>query len=102
MDELWLNLNATPKKLTRVRNNISYLNRQLHRMKSLDRKQDTRRKIQLGGLIKKVGLDMETTAVLFGMLLDCKEKLSGDDAIKFKNHWQIKGDLALTEEQCIV
>ena len=68
-------------------------------MKNLERKQDTRRKIQLGGLIKKAGLDEETTAIIYGLLLDAKEQLIGDDGEAIRKSWKIKGDLALTEEQ---
>lgn len=99
MDDNWLSLNETPKKLKKIKSSICYLERQASRVKTTDRKQDTRRKIQMGGLVKKAGLDSETTAVLFGMLLDCKEKLSSDESSQFKNHWQVKGDLALMEEK---
>jgi len=68
------------------------------RMKNLERKQDTRRKIQLGGLVKKAGLDNESTAVLLGLLLESKEKLEEEGADKIKRNWQIKGDIALTLE----
>jgi hypothetical protein len=69
------------------------------RMKNLERKQDTRRKIQLGGLIKKAGLDEETTAVIYGLLLDAKEQLLDKNAQTTRKTWKIKGDLALTEEK---
>lgn len=36
-------------------------------MKTLERKQETRRKIQLGELVKKAGLADEATAVLLGL-----------------------------------
>lgn len=38
-----------------------------------ERKQDTRQKIQLGGLVKKAGLHEEPPAVLLGLLLEAKE-----------------------------
>ncbi len=68
-------------------------------MKKLERKQDTRRKIQLGGLIKKAELDEETTAVLYGLLLDAQEKLQSEQGHDIRKDWRIKGDLALTAEQ---
>jgi hypothetical protein len=64
-------------------------------MKTLERKQDTRRKIQLGGLIKKAGLDGESTAVLFGLLLEAVELLQERDAESVKSRWRLKGDIAL-------
>jgi len=65
-------------------------------MRNLERKQDTRKKIQLGGLIKKAGLGEESTAVLLGILLDAKEKLEESNADSLKLSWKIKGDIALT------
>ena len=43
----------------------------------IDRKADARRKIQLGGLIMKAGLDEEPAAVLLGLLLEAAETLAG-------------------------
>ena len=65
-------------------------------MKDIERRQDTRRKIQLGGLIKKAGVDGETTAVLFGLLVEAYEKLQSSEADDVRQDWRIKGDLALT------
>lgn len=51
----------------------------------MDRKADTRKKIQLGGLIVKVGLDElhpDDAYVLYGMLLDCKSALQERPEIK--------------------
>jgi hypothetical protein len=67
-------------------------------MKTLERKEDTRRKIQLGGLIKKANLDGETTAILYGMLLDAQEKLQSSQGESIRKSWRIKGDVALTAE----
>lgn len=68
-------------------------------MKNLERKQETRRKIQLGGLIKKAGLHEESTAVLYGLLLEAVELLQGDDAETLKAQWRLKGDIAFTKEK---
>jgi len=94
-----LNQNATAKQLKTVQRKLAYLQRQHARMKNLERKQDTRRKIQLGGLIKKAGLDRETTAVLYGLLLEAQEKLQSAEAKSIRLEWRIKGDIALTSEQ---
>jgi Conjugal transfer protein TraD len=94
----FLNPSATPKQLKKLRHKLAYLQRQISRMKTLERKQDTRRKIQLGGLIKKAGLDEESTAVLYGLLLDAFEKLSDESADAQRLEWRVKGDLALTAE----
>jgi hypothetical protein len=47
----------------------------------IERKADTRMKIMMGGLIKKAELDHlhpEKAEVLYGMLLDCKNRLETD------------------------
>lgn len=44
----------------------------------MDRKEDARKKIQLGGLIVKAGLDHmhpHDAYILYGMLLDCRRAL---------------------------
>ena len=94
----FLSQSVTAKLLKRVQFKLAYVERQYARMKNIERKQDTRRKIQLGGLIKKANLDSETTAVLYGMLLDAQEKLLGESSSEIRQEWRIKGDIALTEE----
>lgn len=95
----FLNPNKTAKRLKQVQTKLAYLQRQYARMKTIERKQDTRRKIQLGGLIKKAGLDGETTAVLFGLLLEAQEKLQTKKADKVRLEWRIKGDIGLTQTE---
>ncbi|MBY0545308.1 MAG: conjugal transfer protein TraD [Gammaproteobacteria bacterium] len=68
-------------------------------MKNQERKEDTRRKIQLGGLVKKAGLENESTAVLYGMLLEGVENLLSDNAEIFRARWKVKGDIAFTREK---
>ena len=51
----------------------------------MDRKADARKKIQLGGLLVKAGLDHmhpNDAYVLYGMLLDCKRALKTKPEIK--------------------
>lgn len=51
----------------------------------MDRKAETRKKIELGGLIVKAGLDFMHPVdayVLYGMLLDCKRILLTKPEIK--------------------
>ncbi len=51
---------------------------QTKKQKLIDRKADARKKIQLGGLFVKAGLDEmhpQEAYVLYGMLLDCKKAL---------------------------
>ena len=70
-------------------------------MMTIERKQDTREKIQLGGLIKKANLDQLSTAALYGLLLEAKDRLSIDDNEKLVTQWKIQGDLALSAEQAL-
>ncbi len=70
-------------------------------MKFTERKSDTRRKIQLGGLVIKAGLESETTSTIFGLLLDAAEKLNNSNkqyVDKLRNDFKIKGDIALTRD----
>lgn len=67
-------------------------------MKTIERKQETRQKIQLGGLIKKAGLHEESTAVIYGLLLDAVEQLQSNQAEDIRKAWRLKGDIALTRE----
>ena len=53
----------------------------------MDRKEDARKKIQLGGLIVKAGLDdmhPQDAYILYGMLLDCKRALSQKPSLRDK------------------
>ena len=72
---------------------------QLRRSKLMDRKADARKKIQLGGLIVKAGLDYmhpQDAYILYGMLLDCKRALEVKPDVK--NRWAELGkDLLIGE-----
>ena len=64
------------------------------------RKADTRRKIQLGGLVIKAGLADEESNVLLGLLLEAKSKLA-DDALgeQQRQRWAHAGGAAFRMEQ---
>lgn len=68
-------------------------------MMTLERKQDTREKIQLGGLVKKAGLADLSTATLYGLLLEAAEQLKGNHGKKVADHWKALGDLTLSQEE---
>jgi hypothetical protein len=70
-------------------------------MRTLERKQDTREKIQWGGLIKKAGLDQESSAVLLGLLLKAKEALNGENGNSFRTACKVQGDLAFLEHEAV-
>jgi hypothetical protein len=61
------------------------------------RKQDTRRKIQLGGLIIKAGLAEEEAAVILGALLSAADALSGSDGEAARERFQQSGTRAFGE-----
>ena len=63
------------------------------------RKADTRRKIQLGGLVIKAELADEPSAVLFGLLLEAAATLAGPDAGVARRRWLRLGDAAFTADQ---
>jgi hypothetical protein len=65
----------------------------------MDRKEDTRKKIQLGGLFVKAGLDYmhpRDAYVLYGMLLDCKRAMQVKPEVK--NRWKEMGKELLVGE----
>ncbi len=70
-------------------------------MKELTKSEDTHRKCKLAGWIIKAGVDDETSAVIYGFLLEIKEKLESDDASLYRREWRIKGDIALTNEKLL-
>lgn len=73
----------------------------MQRLSHLERKADARKKIMLGGLIVKAGLDYlhpENAYILYGMLVDCKEQLTLNSKIIDK--WKNKGkDLLLSKNK---
>ncbi|OJU48896.1 MAG: conjugal transfer protein TraD [Mesorhizobium sp. 61-13] len=48
------------------------------------RKKDTREKIELGGLIVKVGLRYEKRALLLGLLLEGAQRLKNNEAERLR------------------
>ena len=62
-----------------------------------ERKEDTRRKIQLGGLIIKAGLHEVPTAVLLGLLLEAKENLESKVGEEIRERYRLRGDIAFTK-----
>jgi hypothetical protein len=66
----------------------------------LDRKADARKKIQLGGLITKAGLDYmhpDDAYILYGMLLDCRRALEVKPEVR--ERWAKLGKELLTGEE---
>lgn len=61
----------------------------------MERKADTRQKIQLGGLVKQAGLAELKTAELLGLLLEASEQLQPTTQQATLSRWRSKGELAL-------
>lgn len=88
-----VNQNQETRKLIKlVTKELWYTRMQLQTTVAFDRKSDSRKKIILGGLFVKAGLDYlhpDNTHILYGMLLDCKEQLIIKPKIIDK--WKSKG-----------
>ena len=69
----------------------------MQRVADADRRLDTRRKIQLGGLVIKAGLADEEPAVILGLLTAAKRALSGENADSSRRRWKEIGDNAFTQ-----
>jgi hypothetical protein len=61
------------------------------------RKQDTRNKIQLGGLIIKAGLAEEETAIILGALVLAAEAINGPEGEVAKRRFRRAGDRTFSE-----
>lgn len=61
------------------------------------RREDARRKIQLGGLVVKAGLDGEEPAVILGLLVEAARALSGHRGADLRARFKQAGDLAFGE-----
>lgn len=78
------------RKLARLENNLM-------REREQQRKQDTRRKIELGGLIIKAKLDGLSRAQILGLLVEAASKIAGDSKdlnSPILQHWHQIGDQA--------
>ena len=60
------------------------------------RKEDTRRKIELGGLVIKAGLEDEGRAVILGALLDAVNALQGPNGSAARMRFKDAGTRAFT------
>ncbi|MGX9182006.1 conjugal transfer protein TraD [Mesorhizobium sp. BHbdii] len=60
------------------------------------RRQDTREKIQLGGLIAKAGLRYEKRALLLGLLIDGASRIKTDETER--NRLMVIGEKAFSDD----
>lgn len=90
LDEAAANLSdAKIKKQTQL---VAKLERQLALLKLKERKQDTRRKIKLGGLVVKAKMDRLPKAMILGALIDALEQIETNDGAAAL--FQSKGEAA--------
>lgn len=61
------------------------------------RKQDTRNKIQLGGLVIKAGLAEEETAIILGALVLAAEAINGPEGEIARRRFRRIGDRVFSE-----
>jgi hypothetical protein len=66
----------------------------MRRVADAERRRDTRRKIQLGGLVIKAGLAGEEPAVILGLLAAARRVLNGAHAADSRRRWKELGDQA--------
>ena len=69
----------------------------MQRVVDAERRLDTRRKIQLGGLVIKAGLGNEEPALILGLLTAAKRVLDGQNAIESRRRWKEIGDKAFAQ-----
>ncbi|MBV8359216.1 MAG: conjugal transfer protein TraD [Deltaproteobacteria bacterium] len=69
----------------------------MQRVADVERRLDTRRKIQLGGLVIKAGLADEEPAVILGLLTATKRALDGENGAGHRRRWKESGDKAFNQ-----
>lgn len=88
---------TTLTKLQRTEQKIARAERELARTKLKERKAETRRKIEWGGLVVKAKMSAYPKAIILGALLDALENLQNDPAAK--NLYQAKGEAAFLDHK---
>lgn len=72
----------TQKKINKKTQTIMRLERQLIIEKIKERKQQTRRKIELGGLVIKAEMDQFSKDIILGALINARKEIQNDTNIK--------------------
>lgn len=70
----------------------------MQRVADVERRLDTRRKIQLGGLVIKAGLGDEEPALILGLLTAAKRVLDGQNGAEARQRWKEIGDKAFNQD----
>lgn len=85
-----------PSQLASAQAEVNRALRILTLEKEKARKADVHRKIKLGGLVVKSGLDNLSTTELLGLLLEAKTRVEQEASCT--SHWQMLGDKAMLED----
>ena len=88
---------STQDQLKTVEQRLARLERSKAMQAIKKRKMDTRRKIELGGLVIKSHLNQYPKDVILGALIDAVDQLT--DNPELKRLWQIKGQQAFLETE---
>lgn len=88
---------STQEKLKAAEQRLARLERNKAMQSIKKRKQDTRRKIELGGLVIKSELSQYNKDVILGALIDAVNQLL--DNPDLKRLWQLKGQQAFLETE---
>jgi len=83
---------STTEAIKKQQQRINRFERNLSREKLKARKADTRRKIELGGLVIKAKMDSFAKDIVLGALLDVMERLKEEPDIQI--YYQSKGQAA--------
>lgn len=88
---------ATAKEITQLEQRIARLERSQAMQKIKKRKLETRKKIQLGGLVTKAGMNTYPKDVILGALIDSKQQIeSNNDEKRF---FELKGRAAFLDKE---
>ena len=83
---------VTANEIKKHMQKIARLERTLALQKMKQRKQDTRRKIEFGGLVIKAKMDKYSKSIILGALIEAVENLKSDT--NYKILLQTKGEAA--------
>jgi hypothetical protein len=83
---------STQSQLVKTAQTVARLEQKLAQEKLKQRKQDARKKIELGGLVIKAKMDNYSKAVILGALMDAVTQLNNNADVKAL--FQAKGEAA--------
>jgi hypothetical protein len=89
-------LSKTNRSIEREEQKINRMEANLAKLKLKERRADTRRKIQLGGLAIKAKIADEPAAVILGILIDAAKKMNSDATLR--DTFKTIGDTAFKKD----